>query len=150
MRGSWHVKLYADPKADPLANVGFLVEDFEPERLAFDVTAPDGPVKTGDVTPITVAAKYLYGATAPGLSIEADAVLSPTSTLAAYPGYTFGRLDDTIETDRESLGVVGTTDDSGAATAEVTLPIRRPRPGRSRRRSSCASSTPMAAPWSAA
>ena len=122
MRGSWHIKLYTDDKDDPLANVNFLVEDFEPERLAFDVSADKGPVTAGAVTPINVAAKYLYGATAPDLKIEADAVLRPTSTLAGYPGYTFGRLDDTFEPDRESLGVVGTTDASGNATAEVALP----------------------------
>ena len=122
MRGSWQIRLYADPKAGQLANVTFLVEDFEPERLAFEVSADDGPVATDDVTPVTVSAKYLYGATAPGLAIEADAVLRPVTALKDYPGYTFGRLDDTIETSREPLGVVGTTDESGNATAEVTLP----------------------------
>lgn len=122
MRGSWQIRLYADPKAEPLANVTFLVEDFEPERLAFEVSAADGPVKTGEATPVTVLAKYLYGATAPGLSIEADAVLRPVSSLAGYAGYTFGRLDDTFETYREPLGVVGATDEDGNATAEVGLP----------------------------
>ncbi len=122
MRGAWTARFYADPKAAALDSVTFLVEDFEPERLAFDATAPKGPVKTGEPTDITVAAKYLYGATAPGLSIEADAVLRPVTTVQGYPGYTFGRLDDTIETDREPLGVVGTTDDQGNATAEVTIP----------------------------
>ena len=57
---------------------------------------------------INVAAKYLYGATAPGLALEADAILSPTSTLDGYPGYTFGRTDDTMQTYREPLGNVGT------------------------------------------
>src|SRR5690606_1982367 len=33
MRGSWTVRFYADPKADALTSVDFLVEDFEPERL---------------------------------------------------------------------------------------------------------------------
>ena len=61
-------------------------------------------------TQIDVAAKYLYGATAPDLAIEADAILRPRTTLDAFPGYTFGRLDDTIETSREPLGMVGTTD----------------------------------------
>ncbi|HEV7717459.1 MAG TPA: alpha-2-macroglobulin family protein [Arsenicitalea sp.] len=122
MRGSWHIKLYADPKAAPLADETFLVEDFEPERLAFEVSAPDGPVSTQAPTPVKVSAKYLYGATAPGLSVEADAVLRPATTLKAYPGYTFGRLDDTIQTDREPLGVVGTTDETGNVTADVQLP----------------------------
>ncbi|AKR54590.1 PAN domain protein [Devosia sp. H5989] len=122
MRGSWTVRLYADPKANALATVNFLVEDFEPERLAFEVSAPPGPMATEEVTPISVTAKYLYGATAPGLDVEADVVLRATSSLAGFAGYTFGREDDTFETDREPLGVVGTTDESGNATAEVTVP----------------------------
>ncbi|MBI4921227.1 MAG: alpha-2-macroglobulin family protein [Devosia nanyangense] len=122
MRGSWAIRLYADPKAEALDTLSFLVEDFEPERLAFEISAPDGPFKTEEPNPITVMAKYLYGATAPGLAIEADAVLRPVTALKAYPGYIFGRLDDSIETDREPLGVVGTTDEAGNATAEVSLP----------------------------
>ncbi|HVW92390.1 MAG TPA: MG2 domain-containing protein [Devosia sp.] len=122
MRGSWHIKLYADPKAAPLANVNFLVEDFEPDRLAFDVTAPKGPIAPGEDTDFTIAAKYLYGATAPGLAVTADSVVRPTTGLDAFPGYTFGREDDSFETDRESIGNVGTTDDSGNATATISLP----------------------------
>ncbi len=121
MRGSWSMRLYADPKAEALTSVGFLVEDFEPERLAFEVTAADAPIKTGEVTPVEVTAKYLYGATAPDLAVEADAVLRPVTSLPAYPGYTFGRLDDTFETSRQPLGVVGTTDEAGNVTAEVTV-----------------------------
>ncbi len=122
MRGSWQIKLFADPKGDALTTTSFLVEDFEPERLAFDVSAADGPVQTGVATDVKVAAKYLYGATAPGLSIEADSTLTPVSTLDKYPGYTFGRTDDTATADQEPLGAVGTTDDDGNAVAEVTLP----------------------------
>lgn len=122
MRGSWTIRLYADPKADALTTVNFLVEDFEPERLAFEVSAPPGPMSTEEATPISVTAKYLYGATAPNLNIEADVVLRATSSLAGFQGYTFGREDDTFETDREPLGVVGTTDESGNATADVTVP----------------------------
>lgn len=122
MRGSWTIRLYADPEAAALTSVSFLVEDFEPERLAFEITAPEGPIEPGAVTPVDVAAKYLYGATAPGLTIEADAVIRPTSMLDGFPGYTFGRLDDTIETTREPLGTVAVTDDAGNAVAEVVLP----------------------------
>ncbi|MET3924878.1 alpha-2-macroglobulin family protein [Devosia sp. 2618] len=122
MRGSWTARLYADPKAESLSSTSFLVEDFEPERLAFDITASEAPFETGVVTDVDVAAKYLYGATAPGLAIEADAIIRPVTTLDGFAGYTFGRLDDTIETDREPLGVVGTTDESGNAVAEITIP----------------------------
>ncbi len=122
MRGSWTARLYADPEGEALSSTSFLVEDFEPERLAFEVSAPDAPMVIGEVTPIDVAAKYLYGATAPNLAIEADAIISARTTLDAFPGYTFGREDDTVETSREPLGVVGTTDEAGNAVAEVVLP----------------------------
>ncbi|HHG89133.1 MAG TPA: alpha-2-macroglobulin, partial [Devosia sp.] len=125
MRGSWNIRLFVDPEASPLANVNFLVEDFEPERLAVEVSAPEGSVAPGEITPVSIAAKYLYGATAPGLGVEADVILRPTSSLDAYPGYIFGREDDPIETEREPLGLVGTTDEQGNAVAEVIVPEPR-------------------------
>ncbi|HUH77092.1 MAG TPA: alpha-2-macroglobulin family protein, partial [Devosia sp.] len=111
-----------DPKANALSSTAFLVEDFEPERLALEISAADAPVQTGVATMVDVAAKYLYGATAPGLAIEADAILRPGWTLPGFPGYSFGRLDDTIETERQPLGVVGTTDEAGNAVAEIIVP----------------------------
>lgn len=126
MRGSWRVRIWADTSAQPLQSIDFLVEDFEPERLAFEATAPDTPIVPDAVTPIDVAAKYLYGATAPGLSIEADTIVRPVTSISGFSGYSFGRLDDTTEIDRQPLGVVGTTDENGNATAEVTLPSPTP------------------------
>ena len=126
MRGSWTVRFYADPKADALTSVDFLVEDFEPERLAFEVSAPDVPVAMNEAAAVEVAAKYLYGATAPGLAVEADVVLRPVSSLPGFAGYTFGRLDDPFDTYFEPMGIVGTTDEAGNATAEVTIPEPQP------------------------
>jgi alpha-2-macroglobulin len=122
MRGSWTVRLYADPKQAALTSTSFKVEDFEPERLAFEVSAAPGAVTAGDVTEVDVAAKYLYGATAPGLDIEADSIVRAVPTLTEFPGYTFGREDDTFTTDYQPLGNVGQTDDEGNATAEITIP----------------------------
>ena len=126
MRGSWHIRLYADPKAPALANVNFLVEDFEPERLAFEVSAPDAPLSTVESSPVEVTAKYLYGATAPNLAIEADAIVSASSSLPGFPGYVFGRQDDNFQTTREPIGVVGFTDEDGNATADISLPELQP------------------------
>lgn len=123
MRGSWTLRMYSDPNAEALARTSFLVEDFEPERLAFEIKpVEEGPFKAGEVNEIAVAAKYLYGATAPDLRVEADAVIRPRTSLPDFPGYSFGRLDDAIETSREPLGLVGVTDEAGNAIAEVTLP----------------------------
>ncbi|HHY49003.1 MAG TPA: alpha-2-macroglobulin [Alphaproteobacteria bacterium] len=122
MRGSWQVRFHADPGEPPLTSATFLVEDFEPERLAFEVSAPDAPLAIGEPAQVSVAAKYLYGATAPNLTVEADAIVRPRTDLEEYPGYTFGRLDDTFQTYYEPLGTVGLTDEAGNAVAEITLP----------------------------
>ena len=112
----------------------------------------DAPVRTGEVDRRSTSPPNI--STAPPRPASASKPMpccARRRRSTTIPGYTFGRLDDTIETDREPLGVVGTTDDDGNATAEVTLPEPAARPrGRSRRRSSCASSTPMAARSSAA
>ena len=122
MRGSWTLRLYADPKAQALSSTSFLVEDFEPERLAFELTARGDAIVPGEAAEIDIAARYLYGATAPGLAVEADAIVRPRTTLPGFAGYTFGREDDPVEISREPLGVVATTDEAGEAVAEIVLP----------------------------
>ncbi len=122
MRGSWRMRLYADTAAPAITSVSFLVEDFEPERLAFEIKADVERIVPEQPMPVEVTAAYLYGATAPGLGLEADTIVRPTMSLRDFPGYSFGRFDDTISADRQPLGIVGTTDDQGKAIAEITLP----------------------------
>jgi uncharacterized protein YfaS (alpha-2-macroglobulin family) len=55
-RGTWRLTVHADAKALPLADVAFLVEDFIPERIDFDVTAPDGAINLTDIPVVSVAA----------------------------------------------------------------------------------------------
>lgn len=122
MRGAWQLRFYADPKAAAIGNVTFLVEDFEPERLAFEISAIADPVVIDETTEVDVAAKYLYGAIAPGLNVEADVVLRATDRLTGFPEYVFGRVDDPFETYYEPLGTVAVTDDNGNAVAEIDIP----------------------------
>ena len=57
MRGSWRFRIYADTAAPPITYVSFLVEDFEPERLAFEINASVKQIVPGEVTPIDVTAR---------------------------------------------------------------------------------------------
>jgi uncharacterized protein YfaS (alpha-2-macroglobulin family) len=104
MRGSWRCASMPIRKAQPLTSASFLVEDFEPERLAFEVSADGQPVAPDERDPDRVAAKYLYGAIAPGLSVEADAISPGGSTLAGFAGYSFGRGTTPSRPTREPLG----------------------------------------------
>jgi uncharacterized protein YfaS (alpha-2-macroglobulin family) len=122
-RGSWTVKLYADPKGDAIAEQSILVEDFEPERLAVTVDTAAAVLDRTKPATISLEARYLYGATAPDLPIEGEVKLTPTDTLDAFKGYKFGLTEESIEPTREPLSLDDVaTDENGKASFDVTLP----------------------------
>ncbi len=42
MRGTWQVGIYTDPKKEPVTTQMFLVEDFVPDRIEFDLSRRQG------------------------------------------------------------------------------------------------------------
>ncbi|HPB74003.1 MAG TPA: alpha-2-macroglobulin, partial [Chromatiaceae bacterium] len=118
---TWRAALHADPEAPPLAEQPFLVEDFEPERLAFDPlleAAAIDPAAPGDVQ---LEARFLFGAPAAGLEVEAEVRLEPTNQLDAYPGYRFGLADEEANTVGTTLPPTR-TDAAGLASLALDLP----------------------------
>ncbi|MBP7242760.1 alpha-2-macroglobulin family protein [Amaricoccus sp.] len=120
-RGGWRLAVHADPEAPPLASTGFLVEDFVPERLALELTAPEGPVDPAAGLTITAQVDYLFGAPGAGLPVEGEAYVNLGRELAAYPGFRFGLEDEPFRSGYASLPPGIETDASGLA--EVTLPV---------------------------
>jgi len=126
MRGSWRLRLYTDPEGRPIAEESFLVEDFVPERLdfvidtAFEAFDPEGPNE------LDISARYLYGATAPDLTITGDIAVTPISRLAAYPGFVFGRTDDALQRIVQPIDDAPQTDADGNAVMTVSLPDTPP------------------------
>lgn len=121
MRGTWRVQAYADPKGDPLAQAAFLVEDFEPERIAFALTIDVKAVDPADPPAIPIGARFLYGAPAAGLMVEGETVVRPAAGLADHPGYRFGLADDDPEPQTQPI-VESRTDAEGRAEVLVELP----------------------------
>ena len=120
-RGVWRLEVLADQDAAALATTTFLVEDFLPERIDFDLTLADAPIRLGDTPQLTVDARYLFGAPGADLAIEGEVLLRAAQGLEQWPGYVFGRHTDPFAARIESFG--GTrTDDSGKALIDVTLP----------------------------
>jgi len=70
-----------------------------------------------EATSIKLLAHYLYGATAPGLAVEGDIDVTPVTTLTAFPGFSFGLNDETVEPVRTPLEVDAKTDDDGKAAS---------------------------------
>lgn len=121
MRGTWHASVYSDPKAPALADLAFLVEDFEPERLTFELQ-PSAPSIDPEAPPeLAVDARFLYGAPAAELAVEGSIQVKPAETLTAFPGYRFGLESESLEPFGGPLPD-GRTDAEGQARIPLELP----------------------------
>ncbi|WP_026380024.1 alpha-2-macroglobulin family protein [Afifella pfennigii] len=121
MRGQWRASVHADPEGPALAETSFFVEDFEPERLDFELTTDAERIEPSDPPLVTAEARFLYGAPAAGLDAEGETVLSASETLAGFAGYRFGLAEESFQTLREPLGGL-TTDEEGRLAFRPSLP----------------------------
>ncbi|WP_114966051.1 alpha-2-macroglobulin family protein [Alkalilacustris brevis] len=121
-RGMWRLELFSDDPDRPLASHGLLVEDFLPERIDFDLSLPEGPIRLGDSPQLSIEARYLFGADAADLPIEGAVTLRAAEALAGFPGFRFGQHDDPFRPVSESLPFGERTDDSGRASLLLPLP----------------------------
>lgn len=121
-RGVWTLRVLADLEAPPLATTTFLVEDFLPERIDFTLTRDDTPLTlNGPVAALEIDARYLFGAPGAGLAIEGETLLRAAPGLKDYPGFVFGRHDQSFGALMEPL-MAGQTDEQGKGYAEIALP----------------------------
>ncbi|MDH2326607.1 alpha-2-macroglobulin family protein [Cereibacter sp. SYSU M97828] len=119
-RGTWRLEMRADPEAPPLVATSFLVEDFLPERIDFDMTLPD--LRLNGSSDLGIDARWLFGAPGADLAVEGEVLLRAAEGLAGYEGYSFGLHDDPFNGAMESLAPVR-TDASGRATVALNLPF---------------------------
>lgn len=121
MRGTWRAAVHADPKAPPLAEAAFLVEDFEPERLAFELASPVTLIDPADPPAIRLDGRYLFGAPAAEVAVEGEVRIKPAAGLADLPGYRFGLLSESVEPVGRPLSPLR-TDAQGQASLPLVLP----------------------------
>jgi len=122
MRGTWTAKAYSDPKGKPLATIDFLVEDFVPDRIEFDLTTDATALPADRPIQASVDGRFLYGAPAGDLRLEGDITVAPTTGLPAYPTYRFGMEDEEVTPVRDTLTGLPRTDSHGKATFDVFAP----------------------------
>jgi len=121
-RGTWRLAALVDPQAPPLAAQSLLVEDFLPERLDFEIAAPEGPLNLNAPVPLTVETRYLFGAPGADLAVDGSVTLRAAEALPDWPGYRFGRADERFETQYGQIGDGARTDEAGRAEFSVDLP----------------------------
>jgi uncharacterized protein YfaS (alpha-2-macroglobulin family) len=121
--GTWRVRVFTDPKGASVGETTFMVEDYIPERLEFDLSSKDKLIKADVPVELKVDGHFLYGAPASSLQLEGDMLVAPAEERPGYPGYRFG-IDDTETTSNERTPIesLPETDASGVATFPVSLP----------------------------
>jgi hypothetical protein len=123
MTGTWRAKVHTDPKANPIAQASFLVEDFVPERLELKLEPATQALSPQEPGIIKLAGRYLYGPPAAGLAVEGEiAVKLSTKDVPGFAGYKFGLADEQAAPVRKPLEGLPATDADGKADIAVQLP----------------------------
>jgi alpha-2-macroglobulin len=119
--GTWHVRAFTDPKRAAVGETSFLVEDYVPDRIEFDLTSPTGRISSRTPATIEVAGRFLYGAPAAGLDLEGDVTVVAAKERLGFVGYQFGLADAQLEPTKLTLDDLQTTNDAGKAQFKVSL-----------------------------
>jgi alpha-2-macroglobulin len=123
--GTWRVAVYSDPKGAAIGEASFLVEDYVPDRLEFDLTTKATSISPKQPAEISLDGRFLYGAPAAGLDIEGEVNIAKAAERPGFPGYSFGldEASDEEEPGTESIPLADLpqTDDAGKANFTVAL-----------------------------
>ncbi|EGF92161.1 alpha-2-macroglobulin family protein [Asticcacaulis biprosthecium C19] len=117
-RGQWTAKVVLEGLEGDAGSTTFAVEDFAPQRLGVDLKADANRplLSLTEVRPVTVAARYLYGANGSGLQVTGEArIRADLNPFPKYQGYQFGDQSKPYEEKYVDLPEV-TTDGAGNAT----------------------------------
>ena len=119
--GTWRVRAFTDPKRPPVGEATFMVEDYVPDRLEFDLATTAKSVSKENPAEVTLDGRYLFGAPAAGLDLDGEVVIAPAQERAGFARYQFGLSDEQIETTRVPLEGLPQTDKDGKAKLTVNL-----------------------------
>ncbi|QWG11106.1 alpha-2-macroglobulin family protein [Bradyrhizobium sediminis] len=121
--GTWRARAFTDPKGASVGETSFMVEDYIPERIEFELTSKEKQIKAEVPVELKVAGRFLYGAPASGLQLEGDMLVAPAASgRPGYPGYQFGVADEeTSSNERTPIENLPEADANGIATFPVSL-----------------------------
>ena len=149
--GTWRVRAFTDPKRPAVGEATFMVEDYVPDRLEFELTLDRARAcRAPSRRRSRWTGRYLYGAPAAGLELEGEVVVAPAAERAGFAGYRFGLSDEQVETDPQpARRAAGDRQRRQGASFPSTSKRCRRRRVRSKRASPCGSPRRAAARSSA-
>ncbi|SHI56343.1 hypothetical protein SAMN02745911_0522 [Aureimonas altamirensis DSM 21988] len=119
MRGGWRMALHIDPERPAIASTSVQVQDFEPQKIDFDLPQP-GPIDPQAPPELSFDVRYLFGAPAANLTVEGEIVVSAVRSLPGLSGWLFGLADEESTPGRQALEPIATDEDGRAA---LSLPV---------------------------
>src|SRR5947199_566169 len=120
--GTWRVRAFTDPKGSSVGETTFMVEDYVPDRIEFELSSKDKLIKAEAPVELKVDGHFLYGAPASGLQLEGDMLVAPASSRPGFAGYQFGVADEeTASNERTPIENLPAADANGVATFPVSL-----------------------------
>ncbi|MBS0247720.1 MAG: alpha-2-macroglobulin family protein [Proteobacteria bacterium] len=119
--GTWRVRAYTDPKRPAVGETTFMVEDYVPDRIEFDLTTQAKAIPWAGSVDLSVDGRFLYGAPASNLELSGSVSIDAAKERAGFPGYRFGLYDDEVTATRQEFSDLPTTDETGKATFPVAL-----------------------------
>jgi len=119
--GTWHVHAFTDPKRPAVGETTFLVEDYVPDRIEFDLTSPSQTISKANAATVNLSGRFLYGAPAAGLDLDGEMNIAAARERSGFAGYQFGLDDEGSQTLRQPLDDLPSTNDSGKASFPVAI-----------------------------
>ncbi len=101
--GTWRVAAYTDPKRPPVGETTFMVEDYVPDRIEFNLASQAKEISRNAPAQLSVDGHFLYGAPASKLELSGEVTIGIAKERAGFPGYAFGLADDEITAVRDEL-----------------------------------------------
>ncbi len=119
--GGWTLRAYVNPKGRAIGRVLFQVEDFVPEKLEMTLKAAIEALRPGQANSVLVDGRFLYGAAAADLTVEASLRLQMDwNPYPKWKGYTFGLVTESWRSKQITLKATR-TDAKGRAVLPVAL-----------------------------
>jgi alpha-2-macroglobulin len=119
--GTWRVRAFTDPKRPPVGETTFMLEDYVPDRIEFDLASKATGISPAAPAEVSVVGRYLYGTPAAELELEGEVVIAPVRDRPGLAGYVFGLADEEVSATRNPLNDLPLTDGEGKATFPVSL-----------------------------
>ncbi|MGE3873052.1 MAG: MG2 domain-containing protein [Parvibaculaceae bacterium] len=121
--GTWRILAYTDPKSASIGDTSFLVEDYIPDRIEFDLKVNGTRVDRNVGASLAVDGRYLFGAPAAHLDVEGDiSVSADNQPFEQWKDYVFGLSDESVDAVQNTIGDLAETDDRGHADIVMPLP----------------------------